>query len=247
MKRVLSIVLILVLALSITACGGGDPKTTTVPSTTAPITTTAPVVTQAPTTQPAEAPTEAPTQPAEAERDPKLGYLSGRTYINEFVGVQATLNEAWTIADDTYLSQLSGITADAIKDQALAEQLRDSGIAYALFASADDGLVTLNMVIEDLGLLYGTILSEQSYAEMSVGGLKDGLTGMGMEEVTVEVVKVNFAGQEHAGLQVHGIVSGVDFYELLVCVKVDSYMVSVCAASYYENITGNILDLFTAK
>lgn len=231
MKKAFCLLLALVMVLGLAACGS-EPES---PSR----------VETAPAQLSAEALTEATTE-ASAEKDEHLlGVFDGSTYVNEFLGIQCQLDENWTIATDEELGQLSGLTADAITDEAIAEQLRNSGIAYALYATADEGLVTMNIVFENLGLLYGTVLDEETYASLSVEQLATALESTGLENVTAETTTVSFAGADHAAIMVHASVSGVDFYEQLVCMKVKSYIAVVTVGSFQEDITSDLLAMYT--
>lgn len=117
-------------------------------------------------------------------------------------------------------------------------------MVYGLYATANEGLVTMNIVFENLGLLYGTVLSEENYASLSVGQLPDALESAGFADVTAETSTCTFAGAEHAAVTVHGTYSDIDCYEKLVCVKVGSYIAVITVASYYEDITGDLLALY---
>lgn len=240
MKRIIALILAALMLLSLAACGGDGAAQTTAenPSTIIP---TADPDDDIPTTA---SPAETTAPPAE-EADPLMGYYSGTTYNNAFLGIQCKLDENWTVATEEELAQLNGLTADIISDEALAEQLRNSGVVQAFYAMADDGLVVMNIVLENLGLLYGTVLDEERYVDLSLDQLVTALESAGLSDVTTEADTVTFAGSEHAAIRVHGTMSGVDFYELLVCVKVDSYMSVITLASYYEDITDSLAALYS--
>lgn len=238
MKKLVSLILALLTVLSMTACGSD----TAAPTTGEPAPTN---VTEAPTEALAEPPTEAPTE-APAEKDTQmLGTVDGSTYTNKFLGIQCQLDENWLIATDEELAQLSGLVADAISDEVLAEQLNSSGVVHAFYATSTDGFATMNIVLENLGLLYGTLLSEETYVEIALGQLPAALESAGLENVTAEAATATFAGEEHAAVAVHGTISGLDFYEKMVCIKADSYIGIVTVGCYYEDITDTLLDLYS--
>ena len=237
MKKSIAWFLAVMMLLMMSACGGEtqpEATTTTPPTTTVPTTKTPPTTATPATTPPTTAP----------EEDPQLGVYADGVYTNAFLGVKWTTNEHWTVHSKEEMAQLNGLVADAMTDEALAEQLKNSGVAYAFYATADEGLVTINIALENLGLLYGTLLDEKSYVDISIKQLPDALEAVGLQNVTAEATTLTFAGAEHAGVTVHGSISGVDFYEKLVCIKSGSYMGIVTVASYYEDITENLLEMF---
>lgn len=240
MKRIFALILAALMLLSFAACGNDGAAQTTAENPTTIIPTADPDD-EVPTT---EVPTET-TAPQEEAADPLMGYYSGTTYNNDFIGIQCKLDENWTVATEEELAQLNGLTADILSDEALAEQLRNSGVVQAFYAVADDGLVVMNIVLENLGLLYGTVLDEERYVELSIDQLAAALESAGLADITTEADTITFAGQEHAGIRVHGTMSGIHFYELLICVKVDSYMCVITMASYYEDITDNLAALYS--
>lgn len=169
------------------------------------------------------------------------GITEGTIYTNEAMGIRFELDDTWTIFDETQLAELSGITADVLDDEALAEKLQESGTSYVFYAATNDGLYNLGIVWEDLGKLYGKVIDEETYAEIGVSQLPEALESAGIENVTAEASNISFAGQDHAAIVVTGEMMDVGFYETLVCVKAGDYMAVITAASYMDNATGQIL------
>ena len=242
MKRTAIFLLALMLMLVLTACGPATQPENTGPATQP--STQVLTETTEPSTQPTAESTEPVTQPQ--EESPRLGSYADGVYSNDYLGVKCTLTEEFTVATKEELAQLNGVVAGAMSDQDLAQQLLKSGVAHAFYAIADEGLVTINIAVENLGLIYGTLLDEESYVEHSIGQLPAALKSMGLVDIKTEAVSLTLAGKEHAGVTVHGTLSGVDFYEKLVCIKNGSYMTVVTVGSYYEDITDYLLSLFSA-
>lgn len=228
MKRLVSLLISLSMLLALTACGGNSAPEDS--------------VTAAPTTAPTQAPTEAPTEPA---ADPQMGSYENGTYVNEFLGISCALDDSWVLASAEEMAQLQGMSAELVTDEDLAKQLENSGSSMVFYAAADDGLVTMNIMVENLGILYGMALDEKSYLELSGDALPTALESMGFENVTLEMTSVSFLGSEQAAARIHGSFSGVDFYELLIPRKVGTYMSILTVASYYEDITGDLAGMFS--
>ena len=113
-----------------------------------------------------------------------------------------------------------------------------------MFASTMEGLVTINVVYEDLGALYGKLLDEAGYLEIAVPKLEDALASMGLSNVKVEQTPVQFAGLVREGAVISGEMDGVPMYETLVCIKQEGYMCCVTMCSWTEDITADLVELF---
>lgn len=242
MKKCLAFLMAALLLLSLSACAAEkDPAPAGEGTSTAPQTTES----SEPAPQTTESSEPVPQTTAPAEEDQKMGTFENGVYTNSFLGIRCDMGEGWLAYDREQLAQLSGITADALDDEALAEALRSSGVAFLLYASSNDLASIMNITLEDLGFLYGAVLDEQSYAELSVDQLPAALESAGLTKVTAEIGTVTLAGKERTAVLVHGLIGEMDVYEVVVCVKVDSYMAAVTVGSYYRDITSDLLALFS--
>ena len=252
MKKITALILLAALLLSLAACGNNQPAADGAESTSAPETSDAPV-SEPPEGTPAETDepdAETPEQGGESEApsEPVLGvyYADSNTYENELLGLGCRLEEDWRVYSADEMAQLNGMMADMMTDEAIAEQLESSGYVQAFYAQLGEDPVTVNITVENLGLLYGTLLDERQYAELSIDQLPSVLESIGLEDLTTEITTTTFLGSEHTAINVHGQIQGLDFYETLVCVKVNRYMACVTAASYLADVTGDVLDMFYA-
>lgn len=243
MKKLFAIVLAALMVLSLAACGG-EPVPTTVPTTTAATTEPTTEPSTAPTTEPTTVPTTVPETTAPVEKDSKLGTVEGNTYTSAFLGITATLDADWTFATDEEMAQLRGMTVEAMTDESLAQMLETSGTVMDMYAMDADGR-TLNVMLENLNVLQTLALTEEAYAESAVDQVPAALEGVGFENVTAEVTQMSFAGQTHAAIKVHAQIMEIDFYETLVVVKQGNYIACITVASYMEDTTAEVLDLFT--
>lgn len=247
MKKFLTTLLALVMMLSFAACSGKQPfdgGAEVTPSPTASATQTLePEATEEPAAQTAE-----PTNEPEASTDPILGVYSEdtNTYENEYIGIGCKLDSDWVVYDEEQIAELNGIVVNMITDEAIADQLEKSGYLQPFYALTEEGLVTVNITLENLGLLYGSLLDEQAYAEIASEQLPSAFEGLGMTDVTVETDTVTFAGGEHAAIFVSGSLEGIEFHEILVCMKVGRYIANITAASYLADVTEDVLALFYA-
>lgn len=248
-KKLLSALLAASMLLSMAACSSmlrfGNGANSIFPSSR-PISTDQPVPeTPKPTEKPVPQ-TPAPTGKPEVTTDQLLGvyYEASNTYENEFVGIGCKLDEEWEVYDADQIAALNGMVVDLMTDETLANMLENSGSLMPFYAQANDGLVTLNITVENLGLLYGSMLDEQGYVELSIGQLAPALESIGLTDITTEISSVTFAGGKHAAIMVSASFQGVEFHETLVCVKVGRYIANITAASYLADVTGEVLSMF---
>ena len=184
---------------------------------------------------------------AVGERNPQLGNFSDGVYTNDFLGICCEAGEEWTVYSDSQLAQLNGLVLDTMTDADLVEQLKKSNVVHLFYATADGGHRSVNVVLENVGVVNGVLLDEKAYMTLSVEQLPTALQSMGLTNVTAETTTVSFAGRDHAAVRVHGTLSGVDFFEKIVCIKVDGYFGLVTVASYHEDQTDALLNIFTEK
>lgn len=192
------------------------------------------------------APTTVPATTA-GEKNPQLGDFADGTYVNDFLGIRCTVGEEWTVYSDAQLAQLNGLVLDTMTDADIVEQLKKSNVAHLFYATADSGHRTVNVVLENVGVVNGVLLDEKAYMTLSVEQLPNALQSMGLSDVTAEETTVSFAGTDHAAVRVHGKLSGVDFYEKIICIKAGAYFGLVTVASYHEDQTDALLEMFTAR
>lgn len=189
-----------------------------------------------------ETPTD--TQSGESEEDysEKIGTINGSVYENSYFGYGCSFNDSWTFYNDEELAELVGITADSMENDVMAEYLKNSGSTYDMYAYADDGIVTVNVTIENLGVLYGAALDESSYAELALDNAIDALNSIdGVEVVESNIQDMEFAGGTHTSIKFLSsyTVEGVDvnLYQLLICVKSGNYMSVITFTTFFEDIT----------
>lgn len=248
MKKITALILLAAMLLSLAACGNqsaGGAEPTSAPET-ADVPASEPPEETAP--QPDETGTETPDQAGEPEETPEpiLGVYSAdtNTYENELIGLGCQLDDDWRVYDADEIAALNGLMVDMMTDKAISEMLESSGYVQAFYAQLGDDPVTVNITVENLGLLYGALLDEREYVELTVDQLPDVLESIGMTDINTEITSTTFLGSEHTAVNVTGQLQGTDFYETLVCVKVDRYMACVTAASYLADVTGDVLSMF---
>ncbi len=235
MKRFVAVISILALMLTLLAgCGGSGEEN--IGGT---------VSQGAPAETPAVTPSEEPSAPAEEEAEFDTGVVVGGTYTNEFLGINLTLDNNWVFFSEQQMAELNGLTADLIGDEDIKAMMESSGVVYDLYATSAATGAGINIVIEDLGLVYGTVLSEEAYAEASMGTLQTALESAGLTNVSCEKISVELCGEEHAAIGVSATnLAGYDMYEIIVCYKLGSYMACITCSHDSKDGCLELIDLF---
>lgn len=174
------------------------------------------------------------------------GTVSGQTYTSEFLGVTATFDQAWHIASDEEMAQLSGETAEAMDNAKYQEALENGKLVYDLYAMDGNTGSSVNINVEKLGALGGAVVTEEAYVDASLKTLEEDLAGAGIQVSSTEKVTLTFAGAEHLGIRLQGTIQGVDLYETLVVLKCGGYIACVTASTFLDDTTDTILALFQA-
>lgn len=231
MKKWIAVLLAFVLMFSLCACGSKSAVTGNVaPAEKGGVSGR---VTQTPV----------PTQEPEADIEP--GNLVGGRYENEFFGIGCELDDNWTYATQEELAAVIGKTADLFTEE-YAEQFKNADMFYDMMAVADDGLVSINVCVENLGVLYGMTLSEEQYFELGEKDIEEQFGSAGFENIEWEYTSVNFAGAEHVGLHLSCTIQDVPYYCTEVCVKAGNYMAVVSFCSFIEDIGEDLMANFFA-
>ncbi len=151
-----------------------------------------------------------------------FGSYTGNEYINEFFGFGCHLEGADYVATYEELAEMSG-SADATLDELLA----GNGVAYALYASGNEGMTTINVTIEDLLVSAGKTLTEGEYLAVAKPQLVPALESVGMTDIVVEELTVVFGDGVHSALSISGDLYGTPFYEAIAVVANGQYMACV--------------------
>ena len=249
--KILSL-LLAVLLLALLGCGGCDKTAGTTQSgektgTVEGAVETAPAATEAPQaeTPQEENPRE---EAAPAEEGPLTGALQNNVYTNEYFALGCTLDENWRFNTREEIAQFNSETAEMFDDEDVKAALEDGSYYMDMSAEADEGLVHIKAVIENIGVIYGITMDESGYIDAALenNDLNAMFTAMGMENVKMEKNEVELAGAAHAGLRIEAEYQGISIYQQVVAVKKNSYVMTVICACRDEDILSTMLGYFYA-
>ena len=244
MKKLL-VILLTVLFLGLTACGGGTgtPEPTAAPT---------PEPTPAPTAEPTPEPTPVPTpEPTPEEAPPDLsGEWDGRTYRNDFLGASYRRPEGWFHLEGEELLQLSGLAVGQITDEEIsawiAEASENGTVVYVMYAGSPTGEMNCSVTVEKLPAMAALAMTEEGYIMVAQRQLEATLASVGMTDTVTETGTTVLAGVEYPCVRIRGSVNGSVIYELIAVQKVGEYIASYAVASAGEDSTDRILAAWTA-
>ncbi len=182
-----------------------------------------------------------------AEDEFQLGVTSGGTYENAYIGIGVTLDDSWVFYSKEQIDQLNGVVLDNLSDDELKEKLKNANVIYDMVAGATDGFSSINICLENLGGIYGSVISEDKYIDLSIKNLGTSLTAAGYEEgMSIEKTTVTFAGKQMNAIKIEGVANGANIYQLLVVKKVGNYMALTTITNYLVDSTEEIAAEFYA-
>ena len=180
-----------------------------------------------------------------ADAEKVLSEIKGNEYVNEFLGIRASFPADWSVMDAGEAAQLLGYAAEQLDNEALTELLNSSGVISDMYAlRGDQSGDNVNIQFEDLGKLYGKLLSETSYLDIAMPKLEDSFGQIGFALREKEVGEYDFAGDTHMSVRITGSYNGIDCYERIVVLKQGNYIASVSAFSLDEQRLEDIFALF---
>ena len=119
------------------------------------------------------------------------GTIENGIYTNTFVGIGCQLSDDWTYYTDEQLAELSGVVAESSEE--MQKAMEDGKSTYDMFASAMEGLVTINVVYEDLGALYGKLLDEAGWTECQIS-VSNSLDEYLIQDLLLQDAKIDLFG-----------------------------------------------------
>ena len=175
------------------------------------------------------------------------GVIENNVYENAFLGIGCELDEDWVFYTDEEIAENNGIAVEMLEDEELQELLEENPTLTEMWATYEDGILVTGINIENLGLLYGMVLDEDAYIDLSLEGVERSIEAAGLEDDKAEKITIEFAGAERSAIRVTGMYGGeVAFYQTQVCIKVGSYMALILLQSSDEDLTEELAGLYYA-
>ncbi len=185
-----------------------------------------------------------PTQEDGASASEVLGALPGGTYTNRNAHIFCKLDDSWLFYNESQLMELNGMLSEGGSGDVAA--LAESGSAvYDMYAISADGLMTMNVTYQNLGLLSGSSMTAQEYVELAAAQLPADLTAGGFTDVEVQVSASDIAAESNCPtLLVTAKLQESEMYERMVCLQSGNYIYCVTLCSFTKDMTADMAALF---
>jgi len=170
--------------------------------------------------------------------------LTGGTYTNKTARITCTLDDSWLFYSERELEELNGVlTATGGGDVA---SLAESGKAvYDMYAVSTDGLMTMNVTYQNLGLLSGASMTAQEYVEWAAQTLPGDLAASGLTDAEVQITAQDLAAERDCPtLLVTAQLQDMPMYERMVCIQSGDYIYCVTLCSFTKDVTADMAALF---
>lgn len=242
MKRFVSMLLALVLALSMTACGAAGSE--------APKGEYKPAEQEDTLTDDAKPGDTLPDDTVpEEDNDFSLGTMQGGTYENAYVGYGCTLGPNWAYKTAEELQDISGLTKDIFEE---------GGVDTSAFNQVLDMMAECTDPLASINIQYTALSAQERIAHRMAGeeGLVDGTLQQkdllistyaqaGIEVSAMEKVSVTFCGEERWAIHTTASIQGMPYYILqLFDTNIGPYYVTLTLGAFVEDTTPQLLELF---
>ena len=242
MKRIISMLLALVLALSMTACGAAGSE--------APKGEYKPAEQEDTLTDDAKPGDTLPDDTVpEEDNDFSLGTMQGGTYENAYVGYGCTLGPNWAYKTAEELQDISGLTKDIFEE---------GGVDTSAFNQVLDMMAECTDPLASINIQYTALSAQERIAHRMAGeeGLVDGTLQQkdllistyaqaGIEVSAMEKVSVTFCGEERWAIHTTASIQGMPYYILqLFDTNIGPYYVTLTLGAFAEDTTPQLLELF---
>ncbi len=180
----------------------------------------------------------------------QTGKIDGNSYSNEFFGIGCELDDTWTVLNEEEIAERSGLVVDTMEEGGLDDSMRtameNGSVVFDFFAQRNDNAAAINITVGNIGILYGTAMTEEGYIDATAEQMMQSIEAIGYESVTTEKTTVTLAGAEHAALKLSGEYSGISIYQTMVVLRKGIYVGCIAFSCGGGDFADELVPLFYA-
>lgn len=215
MRKTTAFLLMLVLVMSLCACGAGQSLKD-----------------------------EVSTGEQETEfREFVLGSVSGTTYESDSMGLGYRLNDGWTFFSDEEIRQRNNVAAEITGDE-YEKLMQEAEVVIDMMAADETELDNINvnfakvqatpaeMLLLDLTEVYKENLRE----------LRSMYEAMGCQNIDDEIIRVSVDGKQVDAYRITAEINGVQMFQLGFQRKCKEHMATVTVTTFFEDNISRVLE-----
>lgn len=225
MKKIIALMLALIMVLSFAACSGEEEAHDHDHDHT-----------EEPAVENEEQPIEEPEEDVLAKR----GTVADYVYANDAFGIGFEGDTDWLYYSDEEIAATMGIAAEKMLSPEAADLLQEATIIYDMYCVNLTTGSSVNINHENIGVLYGSIMDEEYYLEISKTQLEAQATGLDLTRNEVGTTVI--AGEEVPCLYVEINFSGITVYETILAKKSGNWVSVITVSGMSEE---DVLDTLT--
>lgn len=168
-------------------------------------------------------------------------------YRNDYFKYTCELPDDWYVMNEDEIAQMVGYTTDALGEGRTADILKESmekgENLIDFYAVSGDFSQTTNVVIGKAKTLE-LLISEQAMIDAGATLLTDGLTNMGVTNISHHSERVEFLGKERVALYVQGDYQGGDLYEIIFIMRKGLYISNFAFTGSNQSAVANSIQYF---
>ena len=176
------------------------------------------------------------------------GVVEGQIYTSQFLGLTCTAPAEFTYLSDEEIAQLNHLAAEAVDDEELAKQMRESlengNQVQDMYLMTDDSLQTVNVMLVKVSAK-GATVDMTAFTKMGMEQIISGYESADMTDVEASRETVTFMGQQYEGICATAAYHDAPVATVQVCMQVDNYVCVITFTSYVEDRTSEMMDFFS--
>lgn len=177
------------------------------------------------------------------------GVVEGQTYTSQFLGLMCTAPAEFTYLNDQEIAQLNNLAMDAVSNEALVKQMRESlengNQVQDMYLMTADSLQTVNVMLVKVSA-QGAAVDMTAFTKMGMEQFMTTYHSMGMTDVEATCETITFMGQSYEGIRLTAVYDGnAPVYCVQVCMQKGDYVCVVTFTSYVEDHTSEMMEFFS--
>lgn len=169
------------------------------------------------------------------------GVVEGNVYTSEYSGLTFTAPEGFRYYSDEEIATVNGITEELLD----VEEIET--VVYDMYCIDETNGSTININFENIGALYGALLDEEAYLDLSLENFDTMYASSGITITSSEIGTIDISGKEFTSVDLVLDFGGVSVSETLFVKEIGGNMMCCAVAAADEATIEDIISCFEAE